>query len=84
VVTGSTQGHEKLFITHPSKGIEVNSLPLTVTCAECNQILYEGNILKSPQDIIKKLDGRCPKCKRKLKADHNAISLSPHIEKNDK
>lgn len=41
-------------------------MPQKVTCSECNYLLYEGEILKSPQDIIKKFDGRCPKCNKKL------------------
>jgi hypothetical protein len=59
-------------------------LPLKVTCAECNHMLYEGDILKSPQDIIKKFDGLCPRCNRKLSFEANAISISPYNENNDK
>jgi len=59
-------------------------LPQTVTCAECNHLLYESNILKGPQDIIKKFDSRCPECNRKLSFDAKAISLYPYDEKSDK
>ncbi len=45
-----------------------------VTCAECNYMLHEGNILKSPQDIVKKFDGRCPECNRKLSFEGKTIS----------
>jgi DNA-directed RNA polymerase subunit RPC12/RpoP len=55
-----------------------------VTCAECNHLLYESNILKGPQDIIKKFDSRCPECNRKLSFDAKAISLYPYDEKSDK
>jgi hypothetical protein len=46
-------------------------------------MLYDDNILKSPQDIIKKFDGRCPECNRKLSFEAKAISISPFIEKSD-
>ena len=39
-------------------------MPLKVTCSKCDHELYEGDILKSPEDIIRKYDGRCPECKR--------------------
>jgi len=59
-------------------------MPQRVTCAECNHMLYENNILKSPQDVIKKLDGRCPECNKKLCFEAKAISIYPYIEKSDK
>jgi DNA-directed RNA polymerase subunit RPC12/RpoP len=59
-------------------------LPQKVTCAECNHLLYEANILKSPQDIIKKFDGRCPECNRKLSFEAKAISIGPYNEKSNK
>ncbi|MGD2141975.1 MAG: hypothetical protein PVH79_00675 [Candidatus Bathyarchaeota archaeon] len=59
-------------------------MPQRVTCAECNELLYEGDILKSPQDIIKKYDGRCPKCNRKLNFDSTGVSITPYDEDEDK
>lgn len=59
-------------------------LPQRVTCSECNQVLYEGDILKSPQDIIKKFDGRCPKCNRKLDFSTGGVSIYPSEEDNKK
>ncbi len=47
-------------------------------------MLYENNILKSPQDIIKKFDGRCPECNRKLHFEAKAISIGPYNEKSNK
>jgi len=55
-----------------------------VTCAECNHLLYESNILKGPQDIIKLFDGRCPECNRTLIFEAKAISIYPGNEKSDK
>jgi hypothetical protein len=51
-----------------------------VTCSECNCLLYEGDILKSPQDIIKKHDGRCPKCDKKLGFTSGSVSIYPNEE----
>lgn len=52
-------------------------MPQKVVCSECGQTLYEGDILKSPQDIIKKYDGRCPKCNRKLGVETKSVSIYP-------
>jgi hypothetical protein len=59
-------------------------LPQRVTCSECNSILYEGDILKSPQDIIKKYDGKCPKCNRKLNFSTGGVTIYPGEEENKK
>jgi len=58
-------------------------LPQKVTCAECNHMLYESNILKSPQDIIKLFDGRCPECNKELSFEAKAISIYAYDEKSD-
>jgi len=55
-------------------------MPQKVTCVECEHTLYKGNILKSPQDIIKKYDGNCPKCNRKLKANLKGLRIYPNPE----
>jgi phage FluMu protein Com len=52
-------------------------LPQKIFCAECNSILYEGEVLKSPNDIIKKFDGKCPKCDKKLDFTVDGINISP-------
>jgi NAD-dependent SIR2 family protein deacetylase len=59
-------------------------LPQRVTCSECNNVLYEGDILKSPQDIIKKYDGKCPKCNRKLNFSTGGVTIYPGEEENKK
>ncbi|MDP6048343.1 MAG: hypothetical protein QGG23_02705 [Candidatus Bathyarchaeota archaeon] len=58
-------------------------MPQKVTCSECNYLLYEGDLLKSPQDIIKKYDGRCPKCNRKLVFASGGVTISPHIDNSE-
>lgn len=57
-------------------------MPQKVTCSECDCLLYEGDILKSPQDIIKKFDGRCPKCNKKLGFSMGGVVIEPHEEVN--
>lgn len=58
-------------------------MPQRVSCSECNHLLYEGDILKSPQDILKKYDGRCPNCNRKLGFTTGAVSIYPCEENKD-
>jgi len=59
-------------------------LPQKVTCSECNHVLYEGDILKSPQDIIKKHEGQCPNCNRKLGFNTSSVSIYPYVGDDDK
>jgi len=59
-------------------------MPQRVICSECAHVLYEGDILRSPQDIAKKYEGRCPSCRKILKASNESISIYPHEEKDDK
>jgi len=71
------RGFEKLFNFGSAQGIGVVGLPQKVTCSECNYLLYEGDILRSPQDIMKKYDGRCPNCNRKLGFTGEGVSILP-------
>ncbi len=59
-------------------------MPQRVVCSECSNLLYEGDILKSPQDIVKKFDGRCTSCRRKLSFSTKNLSIYPFEEKDDK
>ena len=52
-------------------------MPQKITCSECGHLLYEGDILKSPQDIVKKFEGRCPQCGRKLDFSSSGVSIFP-------
>ena len=56
-------------------------MPLKVNCKECNFALYEGSDLKSPRDIKKHFNGRCPKCNRELgEYDKDAVNLDSYDE----
>jgi len=53
-----------------------------IVCSECGYCLYEGDLLKPLQDIIKKYGGRCPKCNKKLVFSPSEVSVIP-FEKNE-
>jgi hypothetical protein len=40
-----------------------------------------GDLLKSPQDIIKKFEGKCPVCGNELNFNTDEVSVSPCNEK---
>jgi len=41
-------------------------MPQCVICSGCNFVLYEGQDLKPPDEILQQHDGKCPKCGKKL------------------
>jgi len=41
-------------------------LPQRVLCDGCGATLYEGEELKSPEEILQMYDGKCPNCGRTL------------------
>ncbi|MDP2901289.1 MAG: hypothetical protein Q8O47_10020 [Candidatus Bathyarchaeota archaeon] len=55
----------------------MDRLPQKIVCASCKEVLYEGELLKSPQDVIKKYEGRCPKCKKDLKFKTEDVDVHP-------
>jgi len=52
-------------------------MPQKIVCSECGDVLYKGDTLKSPQDILKKYNGRCPKCDKKLNFSHDKVNVTP-------
>jgi len=70
--------------TWDSPVIREASMPQRVICSECAHVLYEGDILRSPRDIAKKYEGRCPSCGKILKASNKSVSIYPYEEKDDK
>jgi len=52
-------------------------LPQRIVCSSCKEVLYEGELFKSPQDIIKKYEGRCPKCKKELRFKTEGVEVNP-------
>ncbi len=53
-------------------------MPQKIVCSGCGFCLYEGDLLKSPQDIIKKYNGRCPNCNKKLDFSPESVTVSPY------
>lgn len=52
-------------------------MPQKIVCKKCEEVLYEGDLLKSPQDLIKKLEGICPNCGSELKFSTEDVTVSP-------
>lgn len=50
-------------------------MPQKITCDRCDEIFYEGSDLKAPEEIIKKLDGVCPKCGKTLSFDPKKVEI---------
>ena len=59
----------------------VAHLPQKILCSSCKEVLYEGDLLKSPQDVIKRFDGRCPNCKKDLKFSTEDVEVRTLKEK---
>ncbi|RLI13162.1 hypothetical protein DRO35_01160 [Candidatus Bathyarchaeota archaeon] len=60
--------------------MEEESLPQKVNCDKCGAILYEGEELKSPEEIIQMHDGKCPKCGRRLSLTPVKIEVKPALK----
>ena len=73
--------------TWDSPVIREPSMPQRVICSECAHVLYEStfeiNILRSPQDIARKYEGRCPSCGKILKASMESVSIYPYEGKDE-
>lgn len=52
-------------------------MTLKVYCDKCGTVLYEGEELKPPYEIIEDYEGRCPKCHRKLSHIPITIDIIP-------
>ncbi len=52
-------------------------MPQRILCRKCDEVLYEGDLLKSPQDVIKKFDGKCPACGQDLSFEPDAVTVKP-------
>jgi len=53
-------------------------MPQKIVCSECGAVLYEGELLKSPQDIVKKFEGKCPGCGKELVFTTEGVTVSPN------
>ncbi len=52
-------------------------MPQVVICKGCKYIIYKGVELKSAEEIIQTVGGKCPNCGRKLSFNIDDIEISP-------
>jgi hypothetical protein len=52
-------------------------MPQRVVCEGCGQVLYEGADLRPPDEILHELDGKCPKCGKKLSLIPIDVDVKP-------
>ena len=52
-------------------------MPQRILCKECGEVLYVGNLLKSPRDVIKQFERKCPKCGKDLAFKADAVTVKP-------
>ena len=55
-------------------------MPEIVICGYCGCVLYEDDELLSPIEILKKYDGRCPKCSAILKFNSANVEVKTRSE----
>jgi len=60
-------------------------MPFKYKCRNCGEILYEDELLKSPEDLIKLKEGQCPRCKQYLYFSADRVDIkprtTPYVEK---
>lgn len=54
-------------------------LPQKIKCGKCDEILYNGTDIEPPSEIMRKFDGLCPKCGRKLNFEIDKVNIIPLI-----
>ncbi|MFW6117585.1 MAG: hypothetical protein ACOC6G_03275, partial [Thermoproteota archaeon] len=52
-------------------------MPQRVVCGECGYVLYEGEDLKTPSEILDQYDGECPECHHKLSLAPSDVEVKP-------
>ena len=57
-------------------------MPELVICKKCGAVLYEGEELKSPEQVILDHDGKCPNCGKKLSYIPKSFEVKPVDETN--
>jgi hypothetical protein len=64
-------------------------MPQQIICSGCGYILYEGEVIKSPYEIMRKFNSRCPRCNRQLSFSPENVKVflregGPNDPKGDK
>jgi len=52
-------------------------MPQRVICQDCGAVLYYGEELKPPDEIIQSYDGKCPNCGRRLSFVPKNVQVEP-------
>ena len=52
-------------------------MPQRVICENCGEVLYEGEDLKPPEEIVQQYNGKCPKCGKKLSILPKSVEVRP-------
>ena len=60
---------------------EVGKLPQKVNCHHCGHVLYQGEDLKSPEEILQTNEGACPKCGTKLSLAPQNVDVAASSKK---
>jgi len=50
-------------------------MPQKIVCSNCKFVLYYGDDLIYPEDVLKKYGYRCPQCGKSLKLDPEKIEV---------
>lgn len=66
-----------LFINERSSRFMLGAMPQKILCSKCKEVLYEGDLLKSPQDVIRKFEGKCPSCGKELNFETDGVIVKP-------
>lgn len=48
---------------------------LTIVCGHCGYVLYEGNELKTLNEVVREYANTCPNCGKTLKPSVQKISI---------
>lgn len=52
-------------------------MPQRVACQGCGHILYDGPELRPPDEILHEVEGKCPKCGKKLSLIPIDVDVKP-------
>jgi hypothetical protein len=52
-------------------------MPQRVACQGCGHVLYEGPDLRPPDEILHEVEGKCPKCGKRLSLIPIDVDVKP-------
>jgi len=55
------------------------SMPIRVICSKCGHVIYCGDDVIEPKDVVRNCRGRCPKCGKKL--EEHPIKIDVYAKK---